>query len=201
MIPRDGGAQRADAPAPAGWVFGTAGRRERDGSGWHGDHPHAHAATPPCARGPAACGPRHTATHGHWSGRRVCQHSRVDTAPGADRSPRSGMPRWAVVVVRGRSMAPTLLDGDRLLVRGGRAAAGRARPGRLAVVRLPGGRPLAVKRLARREDGGWWVERDNPLEGVDSWAVGAVPDADLLAIAVARLWPRPGRRGIGRPIT
>jgi hypothetical protein len=110
------------------------------------------------------------------------------------------MPRWAVVVVRGRSMAPTLLDGERLLVRGGPRAARLAREGRLAVVRLPGGRPLAVKRLAHRDGDGWWVERDNPLEGVDSWAVGAVPDADVLAVAVARLWPRPGRRGIGRPI-
>ena len=86
-------------------------------------------------------------------------------------------------------MEPTLRDGDRLLVRAG----GRPVPGRLAVVRLPGGRPVAVKRLGRREPGGWWVERDNPAEGVDSWLLGALPDGDLLGVVAVRLWPRPGR--------
>ena len=101
-------------------------------------------------------------------------------------------PRWRVVVVRGRSMQPTLSDGDRLLVR---AAARRAAvtAGRLGVVRLPGGRPVAVKRLSHRDGPGWWVERDNPAEGVDSWLVGAVPDHDVLGVVVARLWPRPRR--------
>jgi phage repressor protein C with HTH and peptisase S24 domain len=100
---------------------------------------------------------------------------------------------WAVVTVRGRSMAPTLRDGDRLLVRW----RGRPRPGCLAVIALPGGRPLGVKRLSRREPEGWWAERDNPAEGVDSWQVGAIPDHDVLGVVIARLWPgprwRPGR--------
>ncbi len=88
-------------------------------------------------------------------------------------------------------MLPTLSDGDRLLVR--HAADSHpetvvARPGALVVVALPGGRPLSVKRLVRREpDGGWWVERDNPREGVDSWQVGAVPAEGLKAVVVARL--------------
>lgn len=100
-------------------------------------------------------------------------------------------PRWAVRVVRGRSMQPTLRDGDRLLVRGVRPTDVAPRPGALVVVRLPGGRPEAVKRVLRREEEGWWVERDNPAEGVDSWLVGAIPDADLLGVVLARLWPRP----------
>lgn len=91
-------------------------------------------------------------------------------------------------------MLPTLNDGDRLLVRWG----AKPRAGRLAVVRLPptddGPRPLAVKRLARPQDGGWWVERDNPVQGVDSWQVGAIASSDVLAIVLGRLWPRPARR-------
>ena len=96
---------------------------------------------------------------------------------------------FGVVVVRGASMEPALHDGDRLLVRWGR---GRARPGAVAVVRLPD-RPLSIKRLAFREPQGWWVERDNPAVGIDSWHVGAIPDADLVAVAIWRLAPSPGR--------
>jgi hypothetical protein len=61
-------------------------------------------------------------------------------------------------------------------------------PGRLAVVTLPDG-TTAVKRLDHRADDGWWVERDNPREGVDSWSVGAIPDADVVAAVVCRIWP------------
>ncbi len=80
-------------------------------------------------------------------------------------------------------MQPTLYDGDRLLVRHGRPP----RPGGLVVVRLPDG-VVAVKRAVRRETAGWWVERDNPAEGVDSWSVGVIPDHDVLAAVVIRLW-------------
>jgi hypothetical protein len=91
-------------------------------------------------------------------------------------------------------MLPTLRDGDLLLVRW-RAT---PRPGRAAVVRLPDDafgrpRPPAVKRLVRRVDGGWWVERDSAVEGVDSWQVGAIPERDVLGVVLARLWPRPAR--------
>lgn len=98
------------------------------------------------------------------------------------------------VRVRGRSMEPTLYDGDLLLVRTG----ARPRAGRLAVVRLAG-RPLSVKRLAFRTAEGWWVERDNPRDGVDSWQVGAVADDDIVALVVTRWWPlrRKGAGGIG----
>ena len=103
-------------------------------------------------------------------------------------------------------MEPTLHEGDRLLVLYG----ARPRRGKLAIVSLPddaGGapRPLAVKRLSGRDpDGsdGWWVERDNPREGLDSWAVGAIPLNGIRARVILRLpalrvrWPRlrmPGR--------
>ena len=102
---------------------------------------------------------------------------------------RSARRGFGVVVVRGASMEPTLRDGDRLLVRWGRL---RARAGAIAVVRLPD-RPLSIKRLAFREPDGWWVERDNPAVGVDSWAVGTVADDDLVGVALLRLAPSPGR--------
>ncbi len=114
------------------------------------------------------------------------------------------MPRLGWARVRGRSMQPTLYDGDRLLVLHG----GRVRAGRLVVVLLPGGpggpggprgpggpgAVVAVKRAVSRRPDGWWVERDNPDEGVDSWSVGPVPDERVLAVVLARVWP-PRLRG------
>lgn len=81
-------------------------------------------------------------------------------------------------------MQPTYREGDVLLVLHG----GRPRVGRTLVVRLPDG-VVAVKRAVRREPGGWWVERDNPREGVDSWLVGVIPDDRVVARVVARVWP------------
>jgi len=107
--------------------------------------------------------------------------------------PADGPARWQVRVVRGRSMQPTLADGDRVLVRRADPGDPDPHPGALVVVRMPGGRPEAIKRLLRREPEGWWVERDNPAEGVDSWLVGAIPATDLVGVALARLWPRPRR--------
>ena len=98
--------------------------------------------------------------------------------------------QWGLARVRGISMQPTLREGDLLLVRHG----ARPRPGAVCVVRLPDG-TVAVKRVRTHESDGWWVERDNPRAGVDSWQVGAVPDADVVAVARLRVWPRPGRIG------
>lgn len=94
------------------------------------------------------------------------------------------MPRWGFARVRGRSMEPTLYDGDRLLVRYGVSP----QIDQLAVVRLAH-RPLAVKRVTFHVDDGWWVERDNPLVGDDSWRLGAVGDDDVVAVVVRRVWP------------
>ena len=97
-------------------------------------------------------------------------------------------PLLGMAVVRGRSMTPTLRDGDRLLVRYGAIP----RVGRLAVVRFSDG-VVAVKRLDRHASDGWWVVRDNAFEGRDSWSAGAIGPDGVLALVVARLWPRPGR--------
>ncbi|MGQ0624728.1 MAG: S24 family peptidase [Sporichthyaceae bacterium] len=109
--------------------------------------------------------------------------------------PASAMVPWGLARVEGDSMRPTLAPGDRLLISYRRPP----RAGRLAVVRLPeraGTRVLAVKRLVRREAEGWWVERDNPVAGVDSWLVGAINESDVLAVVLARVWPwRARKRG------
>jgi hypothetical protein len=91
-------------------------------------------------------------------------------------------------------MLPTLADGDIVLVRRSRRSRRGAHAGRLAVVRLSPDRPLAVKRLGMRDAEGWWVERDNPAEGVDSWQLGRpVPDDDVLGVVLRRVWPPPFR--------
>jgi hypothetical protein len=52
-----------------------------------------------------------------------------------------------------------------------------------------------VKRVVHRDAHGWWVERDNPDEGIDSWAVGAIPDIDVLGVVSWRYRPL---RNLGR---
>ena len=98
------------------------------------------------------------------------------------------MPRLGLARVHGRSMLPTLRAGDRLLVRYDVPV----RAGQVVVVRFPDG-TLAVKRATVRDHAGWWVERDNPVEGTDSATVGTIPDTDVLAVALGRVWPRPRR--------
>ena len=106
------------------------------------------------------------------------------------RRPRDVALRFGVAVVRGRSMSPTLEDGDRLLVR----YDAEPRPGQVAIVRFSDG-VVAVKRLDHLDRDGWWVARDNPAQGRDSWSGGAIAEDDVLAGVVLRLWPRPGPLG------
>lgn len=98
------------------------------------------------------------------------------------------MSGWFVARVRGHSMRPTLTDGDLLLVARSRPVT----PGRLVVVRLPDA-TVAVKRARHLEPTGWFVERDNPRAGVDSWTLGPVPNEHVLGVVVLRGWPRPAR--------
>lgn len=99
---------------------------------------------------------------------------------------RSVRSRWFVAHVHGVSMQPTLDDGDILLV--DRRAG--VRPGCVAVLDLPDG-TTAVKRVTHAAGDAWWVERDNPRAGVDSWALGAIDASQVHGVVRARLWPWP----------
>ena len=96
-----------------------------------------------------------------------------------------------IAVVRGTSMEPTYVEGDRLVVRYSQ----RVHQGRPHVVRLPEGpdgpRPVAVKRITRRDGDGWWVTSDNP-EGTDSRQFGPIGLQAVLGVVLFRL-PRLGR--------
>ncbi|CAM5640585.1 nickel-type superoxide dismutase maturation protease [Streptomyces avidinii] len=97
--------------------------------------------------------------------------------------------RFEVVEVTGASMVPTLLNGDRLVVRYGAAV----RPGDVVVLRHPFQQDLlVVKRAVERRPGGrWWVLGDNPFnETGDSTDYGPVPGELVLATAVLRFRPR-----------
>ncbi|MFJ6794430.1 nickel-type superoxide dismutase maturation protease [Streptomyces sp. NPDC091268] len=96
--------------------------------------------------------------------------------------------RFEVLEVTGPSMVPTLLHGDRLLVRYGAPV----RRGDVIVLRHPFQQDLlVVKRAAERRPGGWWVLGDNPYnETGDSTDFGTVPAELVLATAVLRFRPR-----------
>ncbi|EON24645.1 peptidase S24, S26A and S26B [Nocardioides sp. CF8] len=98
-----------------------------------------------------------------------------------------------MAVVRGRSMEPTLGEGDRLVVSYGAVPTA----GDLVVARFPDG-TVAVKRAAERRSHrsagqGWWLLSDNPDEGVDSRHRGPFADDAVLGVVRLRLWPSPRR--------
>lgn len=93
------------------------------------------------------------------------------------------MPPVTRLRIVGPSMAPAMLNDEWWLVR----RSSDVKPGDVVLLTHPD-RPdlLIVKRLARREDGGWWVLGDNPDASEDSRQFGVVPDANVLG----RLWWR-----------
>jgi nickel-type superoxide dismutase maturation protease len=106
--------------------------------------------------------------------------------------------RWLdVVEVRGGSMAPSLLPGDRLLVESRSYLRRAPRPGEIVLAADPrqGDREL-IKRVAAVDDAAAAVDLrgDAPDESTDSRAFGAVPLTDIRWRAAFRYWP-PERAG------
>jgi nickel-type superoxide dismutase maturation protease len=98
--------------------------------------------------------------------------------------------RWLdVVEVRGNSMSPTLLPGDRLLVMR------MMRPPMLGQVvlapdpRAP--RRELVKRVAAVDGSSIVLRGDNPDASTDARTFGSVSAAGVRWRAVLRYWPRP----------
>jgi nickel-type superoxide dismutase maturation protease len=106
--------------------------------------------------------------------------------------------RWLdVVEVRGRSMAPSLLPGDRLLVESHSYEGRPPRPGEVVLAADPREpeREL-IKRVAAVDDEAGSVELagDAPAASTDSREFGSVPLVAIRWRAVYRYWP-PGRIG------
>lgn len=106
--------------------------------------------------------------------------------------------RWLdVVEVRGRSMAPSLLPGDRLLVESHTYHGRTPRPGEvvLAVDPRTAEREL-IKRVAAIDQATASAELrgDDPAASTDSREFGAVPLSAIRWRAVYRYWP-PDRAG------
>jgi phage repressor protein C with HTH and peptisase S24 domain len=99
-----------------------------------------------------------------------------------------------VVEVAGESMLPALRPGDRLVIRRG----ARVRPGDIVLARQDG--VLMVKRVFRREAGGWWLESDNQKAPGrrDSWDFGPVADQNIVGRVVGCYWP-PSRLSFSAP--
>jgi signal peptidase I len=103
--------------------------------------------------------------------------------------------RLDVVEVRGRSMAPGLLPGDRLVV-----VRATPRPGDVVVVADPRepGREL-IKRVAHVGPGGIGLRGDNRAMSTDGRVFGDVPLATPAWRAVLRVWPPDRVALVGHP--
>ena len=94
--------------------------------------------------------------------------------------------RLDVVEVRGRSMAPALLPGDRLVI----ARLGPPRLGDVVLALDPRdrGREL-VKRVAGLDLAGVTLQGDNQSHSTDARAFGALPPHAIRWRVIGRYWP------------
>lgn len=94
---------------------------------------------------------------------------------------------WRLIRVRGRSMMPTLQDGDLVLAR----AAGRGRAHRAGdVVSLRHAGVLMIKRLVQRQRDGRFSVSGDGAASMPSIDLGYVDAVDILATAIIRISPK-----------
>ncbi len=99
------------------------------------------------------------------------------------------------VIVAGRSMEPTFVAGDRLLV----ARTSPPKAGDLVALRDPRDRSrLIVKRVAAVRRGEVIVRGDNADASVDSRVFGPVPNGEILGKVVRRYAPASRAGPVGR---
>lgn len=77
-------------------------------------------------------------------------------------------------VVRGESMRPTLLPGQKVLVNKFSFFIVNPKPGDIVVVKNPDDGRLVIKRVDKIEKGKYFVLGDNPKKSTDSRSFGAV---------------------------
>lgn len=99
--------------------------------------------------------------------------------------------RYAVL---GESMAPTLADGDWVLVDRGAYARRVPRPGHVVLACDPRAPDREIVKRVVRVDihDGAWLEGDNHEMSSDSRLFGGVPRRLVLGRVRWRYWPRPG---------
>ena len=97
--------------------------------------------------------------------------------------------RFQTWEVAGDSMSPTLEAGDWVVSLDSRFL--KPAPGRIAVLRRPGGEgEILIKRLLIEEPGGgWYVIGDQPARSTDSRRFGPVPEDHIQGIVLFRYHP------------
>ena len=90
-------------------------------------------------------------------------------------------------------MVPTLVPGDRILVRYGAPVT----VGDVVLFERDG--RIDVKRIDRIDSGGVYVLGDNEFASLDSRSYGVIRLDSVVAKAIARVWPHPGKLHV--PVT
>ena len=88
-------------------------------------------------------------------------------------------------------MVPTLAPGDLLFIRHLAAHSSALRLGQIVVAKVA--QSFQIKRIAGFSDEGVELAGDNESVSTDSRDYGAIEYSQVVAVALFRVWPQPGR--------